>query len=444
MTMSVELLREAARRLEPGRIPVTVEGVVASTWLYAEPAVDVDIACTPIDADRILVSIGTFLEGKVTMADRFPEAPPPSAEPLGELADFPVAVEDIYRDGWLFHGPQYQGVVAIDAFGTNGMRGTLTALPAKGALLDAAGQVYGLWVLGAVETDRLAMPVRIGRIEFFAPDPPPGATVVCNVWKRHLGRREVRADLELLHEGRLYARISNWEDWRFETGGGIYAVMRKPARNLLATVDPAGFAVVTDPGWRTATLEYLARRFLTNSEIEAADGMRRALRQRDWVIGRIAAKDAVRHHLMQHGSGPVFPAEIAIAADAAGRPRVAGAWAGDLRVSIAHKDGIACAIVADGRDPGIDIEKIESRGEGFAGMAFGPDEMLRLPPADRDEWTTRLWAAKEAAGKANGTGLAGNPKGLTLAALDGERMLIDGRWIETRRDGDYIIAWTQQ
>lgn len=443
MTMSIALLMEAAERFDPQRTPVAVEGVLASSWLYVEPASQKALICTRSGADRIHVRIEGFVEGTVIMADRYPDPPPPATEELVDLRAFPVPVDAIYRDGWLFHGPQYQGVVTVDAHGSNGVRGTLRALPAKGALLDCAGQLYGLWVLASVPTDQMAMPVKIGRVDFYGPDPAPGTLVDCTVYVRHVGRREIRADLELRQGRRVYARVTAWEDWRFETGGGIYEVMRQPARHLLATVDPAGFTVVADPGWRSATVEFLARRFLSYQEREAMGGGKRVQRQRDWLYGRIAAKDAVRHLLWLQGGAPMFPIEVGVESDSQGRPHVHGPFPNDIRVSIAHRAGIACAIAAEGKDPGIDIEAIEPRGDGFATIAFAAEE-LRLLPADDDEWRTRLWAAKEAAGKANGTGLAGNPRGLVLAAVERERMLVDGRRIQTRKFGDNIIAWTVQ
>lgn len=444
MTMSIALLMDAAKRLDPQRTPIAVEDVLASTWLYVEPPVGVTVTCKRASADKIHVKIGTFVEGTVTMADEFPHPPPPATEELEAGREYPIPMEIIYRDGWLFHGPQYQGVVAVRDFGKNGLRGTLKALPAKGALLDAAGQLYGLWVAASVETDRLAMPVRIRRVDFYGPDPASGAMVDCTVWVRHLGRREVRADLELTQGNRVYARVSGWEDWRFETGGGIYEMVRQPAKYLLATLDPNGFAMIKDPGWRSVTVEFLARRFLSTRELEAYGGIRRIQRQRDWLYGRIAAKDAVRSYLRQRGGRPLFPVEIAIESDVSGQPHVKGPFPNDVRISIAHKDGIACAMAVEGTDPGIDIEKIEPRGSGFAAMAFSDAELRLLPDADRDEWLTRLWSAKEAVGKAKGSGLAGNPKGLKLTTVEQDQLLVDGRWVATRKHGDYIIAWTVQ
>lgn len=444
MTMSIELLMDAARRLDPRRVPIAVEDVLASAWLYVEPALFVTVVSERVDADRIRVKVENYVEGIVTMADRYPEPPPPSPESLADGREYPVPMPRIYPEGWLFHGPRYQGVVSLRDYASNGMRGTLTSLQAKGALLDAAGQVYGLWVVAAVDTDRLAMPVRIRRAEFFGPHPAPGTTIECTVWARHLGRREVRADLELVDGDRVFCRITGWEDWRFETGGGIYELIRQPAKYLLATIDDAGCAIIADPGWRSVTIDFLARRFLSSAELAAFGGMRRVQRQRDWLCGRIAAKDAVRQLVRRRGGPELFPIEVAIDADAAGRPHASVPSHDDVRVSIAHKDGIGCALAALGVDPGIDIEKIAPRSADFAALAFSPSELALLPAGDREEWLARFWAAKEAAGKAKGSGLTGNPKGLVITAVAGERVEVDGRRVATRRHGDYVIAWTVQ
>lgn len=441
MTLSIALLMEAAARFRPGRFPVAVERVAASTWLRADPPTETRLRCEALDADRIRVRIEGHVEGVVTLADRYPDAPGPSREGLGVLGEFPVPMEAVYRDGWLFHGPGYQGIASIDACGERGMRGTLRALPAKGALLDNAGQLLGLWVMHTCSSDQLAMPVRVGRIAFFGPDPVPGEMLECTVWVRSLGRREVRADLDLVRGGRLWARITGWEDWRFFTGGPIFDVMRQPGRYLLAAADPEGFTVLEDPGWTTATLEFLMRRFFSYAELEALGGLRQAQRRADWMYGRIAAKDAVRRHLFQAGAGEVFPLEIGIASEASGRPRVTGRGEG-LRVSIAHKPGIAVALAVAEGDPGVDVEEVVPRGDGFAALAFGPEEVALLPGGDRDEWLTRFWCAKEAAGKARGTGLGGDPRSLRVEAVEAEAIMVSGSRVQTRRRGSRVVAWT--
>ncbi|MFO1314001.1 MAG: beta-ketoacyl synthase N-terminal-like domain-containing protein [Burkholderiales bacterium] len=443
MTMSIELIREAAQRLDPARVPVAVENVQAKTWLRVVPPVEVEVTARRVGPDRIHVRIDKYVEGTVVMRDRFAPPPAPAAVETGTPREFPVGVPAIYDDGWLFHGPGYQGVVSIDAFGDTGIGATLQVLPAKGALLDAAGQLVGLHLAFVSTKDRLALPVRIGRVEWFDAPPPAGTRLTTRVAIRHAGWRELRADFDVLHGDRVLLRVTGWEDWRFQTGDGLWDLMREPATTLLAQIDPRGFATIADPGWATATYDYLIRRYVGAAESAAYGGAATLQRERSRLLGRIAAKDAVRAHLFARGHGPLFPVEVRIDADADGRPIVRGTFADDLRVSIAHCEGMACALVAEGADPGIDVEKIAPRGDAFAALAFTADELARIPVDARDEWITRMWAAKEAVGKARGTGLAGRPKELQITNVEGERIMVDGRWVETARMGDFIVAWTR-
>jgi phosphopantetheinyl transferase len=109
----------------------------------------------------------------------------------------------------------------------------------------------------------------------------------------------------------------------------------------------------------------------------------------------------------------------------------------NLEVSVAHKDDLAVAIA--GNEPvGIDIEKIEARPASFVAVAFTAGE---LALGSGDEFFTRLWAAKEAVGKLRGTGVT-DPKRLEVGAVVQETLTIDDVLVETRREGDYIVAWT--
>jgi phosphopantetheinyl transferase len=73
-----------------------------------------------------------------------------------------------------------------------------------------------------------------------------------------------------------------------------------------------------------------------------------------------------------------------------------------------------------------------------------------LPPLpayreDRDGWLTALWAAKEAAAKAEGRGLQGRPKDFEATITDGA-LAVAGRRIGLDRienEGkEYVVAWT--
>jgi phosphopantetheinyl transferase len=439
MTMSITLALDAARRLT-GREPVAVEHVRALRWLVIEPPVDVTLRARHDGAERVRVGLDGHFEAVVRVGDGHPEPPAPQLGPPAGARTAPISARDVYEQHWMFHGPAYHGIVGLDHYGDDGLSGTVEALAAPGALLDAAGQMTGVWISLAHAVDRMALPVRVERIELFGPLPPVGERLRCTVRMRSVGSQAVTADMELVHHERVWARIVGWQDWRFPTDERLWSVFTFPERNLACDAAAEGY-VHLHAGPRLARLrDQLARRFLTGAERdehEAAAPGRRA----QWLNGRVAAKDAVRRVLFEHGADAVFPIEVGIRSEPSGRPVVEGCLGADVRVSIAHTGDHAFALAAVGRDPGIDAEPVEPRSDGFAAFACGPAELALLPEGDRDEWLTRFWCAKEALGKARGTGLAGRPRALAVTAVDGERVQVEGAWVDTRLRDGLVVAW---
>jgi phosphopantetheinyl transferase len=436
MTMIIRMMMEAACAFAPGKVAVALEEVRAYRWLAVAPPVEIELAVA-LDGDAAEAVIPGYARATVRLADRYPDAPAPALAPLTGPRPTPITAERLYVDRWMFHGPRYQGVVGLGPMGDDGVDGTIEVLPAQGALLDCAGQLMGWWVMQTEVRDRLAMPVRIERVALFAPEPATGERVACHVRMRRVEAREVRADLELVAGGRLWARIDGWEDRRFDSDDPVWAVLMYPEHNGLAVAREGGWVEVTEHWRAAASRELIMRRYLGERE-RAAFAALDPRRQRGWLLGRIAIKDAVRRHLWDGGAGALFPVEIEVGHAPDGRPvvNVPG-----LTVSVAHKADRAVALVGEGRAGGIELERIEPRPEGFAGVAFTPAELALGAGRDADAWQTRLWTAKEALGKARGTGVTA-PRRLDVTAVDGDRLVIDGKPIETRREGDHIVAWT--
>lgn len=453
MTMHLETMIARAVELVPGRVAVALEDVRAYRWLAVAPAVELDVSARYDGRDRVKVRIGDYVSGTVVVADTYPAAPAAKRQSLQAETTPPVDGRRLYEERWMFHGPAYRGVVDIEATGEDGIRGTLTSLPAPGALLDNAGQLMGYWIMNAFDTDFLAFPIRIARLALFGPMPTPGTRVECSVHITRSTPNDVRADMQLSVGGRVWADISDWADHRFDTDAPLFAVLRYPEHNALATRVGEDYYLAREH-WRTASSRDLVARRYLNSEERAKFDEVGPRRKRGWLLGRIAVKDAVRDWLWRRGHGPLFPIEIAVDNLEDGRPVISGPLADDLRVSIAHKDDVAVAHVAVGRAVGVDIERVEPRTEGFAAIAFtAAERSLRAgagSDGEPDEWLTRVWAAKEAFAKSLGTGLQGNPKKFVVLEAASERLLVatadestkQQAWIKTRREGDYVVAWT--
>ncbi|MBO0730728.1 MAG: polyketide synthase dehydratase domain-containing protein, partial [Acidimicrobiaceae bacterium] len=460
ITTMVEMFADAATRLAPGRTVVSIESVRAHRWLQAAPPTTVELVASAVAPDRVEVALEGYAKATVVFGDRPDEAPLPSLEPLRSPRPSPLDPAALYREHWMFHGPAFQGIRHFAALGENGIDGELEALPTPGATLDNAGQLYGWWVMASVDRDFLALPQSIERVELFQPL-SPGTRVPTRVRVREMDERTVRADLELLCAERVAVRITGWVDRRFDSDPQLWEMLRGPERHLLSTI-LSGVAAVVDERWpNAASRELIARRYLTAPERAEYDSLNpRAQRAR--LLGRVAAKDAVRAALWAEGHGQLFPHEIGIGNDDRGAPLVTSGPAQGWPLSIAHRDSVGVALVgARGGTPvGIDVELIEPRGdEAVAAILLPAEQTLLLaafPDTPAHDWVTRAWAAKEAAAKATGQGLQGRPKDFSINAVDGMRIQVGGRWVstvavdapiqDTGQKGSesrrYVIAWT--
>lgn len=447
MTTSVIVAAEDVRSLVPGRHVVAMEQVGAYRWLVADPPVEASVTMTERAPDRVEVTVGDWFSAVAVLgsdwapAGAWPEVPATAAAPR-------ESGETLYRDRWMFHGPAFQGVQSLDRIWDTGISGVLTNVSARGGLLDAAGQLLGYWAMEVLERrdarNWLAMPVGIEHLAFHGPDPAPGETIDCAVVVTDVGDRFLTADLHLRVGDRPYVTITGWRNVRLDLDHRFWAVLRSPQTSTLASHREDGVMQVDLGEIPVTSNEHLAHRYLGAEERRAfaALGPRR---RRDWLAGRIAAKDAVRALLWEHGHGPLFPVEVEVTNDDQGRPLVAvGGSDLDVRVSIAHSRGVAVARAEIGRTPGVDIEAVEPRTADFETMTLDEQEAGLLPASDRDEWLTRLWCAKEAVAKARGTGLQGAPTRLVATAIIGEAIEIEGRMVATRKeDNDMVVAWVQ-
>ncbi|MFJ3725514.1 beta-ketoacyl synthase N-terminal-like domain-containing protein [Streptomyces sp. NPDC090045] len=417
MTTMLELAADAARRhAPPGLAVVGYEDVRALRWLAVEPAVDVEVRVRGDGPGRLHVTLGEYASVVVLLGERYGEPPAPDGTPLRDPGPAPVSAAALYRDRWMFHGPRFAGVHEVRTVGSDGIHGVLRALPDPGALLDAAGQLFGHWMQLRLPVDRLVFPATVDRIRFFGPPPAPQDLVTATARIREVHDVTVRGDLELRRaSGGVWARIEGWTYRRFGADERVWPMKFTPEVCGIGEPRPEGWCLArrrwTDP----ASQELVMRRYLGAPERAAYERLSPRARA-PWLLGRIAAKDALRGLLWDGGAGPVFPAEVPIGNDPAGRPLAEGPLTRGHRLSIAHKDRIAVALADPARPVGIDVEPVTADPDALIRIALGPDELrlaerlaarggTGLPAA-----LTALWCAKEAAAKADGGGLGGRPR----------------------------------
>ncbi len=466
LTTMLELMMEAARDLVPGRTVVGVRDVRALRFLAVAPPVTVTVDAALDAAGNVAVVIDGYARGTALLADSYPVPPDGPARPLRGERPCEVTAAALYEDRWMFHGPRFQGVTELGPIGDDGVRGVFAASSAPGAMLDNAGQLLGFWIMKRMSTNRLAYPVAVERVRWYGPRPRPGDRISCVVRIGSVTDTEVVADLELRTGGRLWVRIDRWTSRRFGTDDVTLPFILHPERNRTAERRPGGIFLVRDRWLDPGSRQLIMRQYLGAAE-RAEYSRRNPRAARQWLLGRIAVKDAVRQWLWDAGGGPMHPVEITVSNDERGRPFVIGPFTAPPAVSIAHSGPLAAAVVGNrdlGDSPGVDIELVEARDAGTEAtiMTEAERDLLdevcgRSPDPDtaRAGWLTRFWTAKEAVAKAEGTGLGGRPHRFVVERVDGDRLLVRSRrnnaytpthWVRTALGAapePYALGWTE-
>jgi NAD(P)-dependent dehydrogenase (short-subunit alcohol dehydrogenase family)/acyl carrier protein len=164
---------------------ITVDGAATRIRVAAVPdgATAMDVVVEGVDGDR-----RPHFNAAVELGERLPAAGP-QPEPLTGLPAFPMPVDEAYA-AYLFHGPLFQGITAIEGMDERGARATLRpsdpgdclrGLPAGGGwlldpvLLDCAFQLQVLWA--RVHWDVTPLPALLARYDRFAAPPSSGRPV---------------------------------------------------------------------------------------------------------------------------------------------------------------------------------------------------------------------------------------------------------------------------
>ncbi|MGH3241351.1 MAG: acyltransferase domain-containing protein, partial [Spirillospora sp.] len=416
----LEVMAETARELLPGLVVVGFENVRAVRWIVAAPPTTAEIHAYLIEErDRprkVKVVVQGHADGTVLLADHYPPPPAPDATPLTIEGPPIVTAERLYEERWMFHGPLFRGITEITALAEDGVRAVLTALPTPGAILDSAGQLCGHWIQVYGDTNQTVFPVGIERVSLYGDPPSEGEQLATTVWNQSLTDTTMRCSAEMVREnGTVWARIGGWTTHRFYTDEALWRMRFTAEVSGTGEPQPGGWCLARKRWDGTASRDLLMRQYLCARERAEYEALP-PFEQGPWLLGRIAAKDAVRDHLWRNGHGPLFPAELTVHDG----PIVTGPFDEPLSISITANDELGVALVRPGCEP--------------AGIGLAQNEQ-----------DARVRAAKEAVLRSMRTGRE-RPAELVVTVADTERLLIAAEGtvttVETREIEGHVVAWT--
>lgn len=471
-TFSMETVSEAAQKLlgAPYRV-VELNAIRGHRWLTLDNGtIDLRIIAErqPAQGDYEVVTVKIFrlhegppagllvFEATARLATARPAAP--QAFPWKAAQDREITLhrsDDVLYTAGMFHGPSLQCVKHLRRVADDAIEADLEILPTQdyftftttpqlateAALLDAVGQLAGYWqveLAGGV-WDHVCFPYHVGRYIQYSDPLPPGSKVIV--------RGEIlRSDIRLTcrfdaigPDGKLILRLETWEDRNFEINPRFWAFRMDPRSGPLSRIVASPKPTTTlvhmlpflpenflDTGF-AIWLRVVAHMSLNRDERTQFYGLPTAGgRREEWLMGRLAAKEALCEWARQALGQVLSPIDFEIVVDENGRPSARSSLLPTLKLpplSISHSGRIAVAALtlsagqAVGVDyqstTGIDIDSLLQGAFDDADTAL----VRSVPAADQGKVAVMLWCAKEAAAKASGGGLQGRPRDWRIGGM---------------------------
>jgi malonyl CoA-acyl carrier protein transacylase len=367
-TFSMEIAAEAALELFAGGVVARMRGIRGSRWLALDRGVlDLAIEAEVRSAAPSVAAVRLFdlAEGRralafeaevevtagfAVQAGRF--LPPPSA-PSRPATWAPAR---FYRD-FAFHGPAFQSIRSIDGVDAERIAARLEIPRPPGGdarpchldpgFLDSAGQLVGLWLLEHGNEHFGIFPFQLRSFEHVRLAPAPGTIVRAEARVRRPAPGVTSADIEFFDEAGAFYRLSGFEQRYLPLPASLVTTLMGgwsadphvvPPRQRFLSVEGASPSerVIALPHklleeswgiWRRA----LAHHVLSRRELD--DWYDAERRDTAWLLGRAAAKEAVRRSIEARGLR-VESVDLSVTGPAAGVLTVDGA-ALDAAVSVA-------------------------------------------------------------------------------------------------------------
>lgn len=439
MTMIFEVFGDIAREQAPGLRVQKIMGIKVFQWMNVVEPFRETVAGEWKSPNRVYLDLDKYANAEVQLSET-KGTPETNSYEIGESLGITITPEQIYREN-MFHGPAYQGIRKVVSVAQNGITGLISGDAGKGSLLDNAGQLFGLWLQLTLTKDRIAFPVKINEVEFYGEMEDQAGIFECTCRLTELTDETATADFILKRNGKVWSIIRGWQNRRLEIDDKLWNVSMAPLQNVLSDEVAPGVFLFRNAYQRVVSWDFILKRYFNQPEKRHQRSLM-PNKKKEWMISRVAAKDATRMLLLRSRKEAYFPIEFEIRSDEVGKPFLDGPMTGGIHISLAHKNLEAVAIASEKGPVGIDIEEIQPRSAGFMEIVFTAAELALLEGRDQDEWMTRCWVAKEAFGKMLGKGLMGNPRAYQIEEINEDALRIQDTWINTIKHFNYIIGWT--
>ncbi len=465
LTIALEMMAEVASLLAPGRKVTRIRKMQTAKWIEAEagqPAPILEFRAQRIAGDTVQVSLfredhalngststrrSAISEATIVFGNEFPGAPEPVSLDLVNPRRPAVNAEQLYSERLMFHGPMFQGVDSLDQVAENGLLAKTKVLPTDNLLashpdpkfivdpylLDAVGQLVGYWPTEFLNEGYVVFPIRLEELTLYQGNLEPGGRSECRLSVREVTSHTLTADIDVFGtDGRLWMRVTGWQDWRFYWSRYHYDFWRFPQKTMVGRavslssnggratavcrrVDPV-------PEIENATWEYMwAHLLLSGPEMETFRQFQDRVARREWLFERAAAKGALQAWMKEQFDVEFYPTDVDLAQKSGNGFTASGELIEKLGIApliaVTRRGLTAVAVTGDG-ELAVEMVELDNSSDGIQFTPVEQELLNGIEERSRPKAVSMALAARQAAARILGDSLNGGDSGPAMERIE--------------------------
>jgi acyl transferase domain-containing protein/phosphopantetheinyl transferase len=394
---------EVVNELFPSKKISAVMQMTAKKFISLKEPVTIETTYTQTEENKVTVSWNEHFDCQIELCDVIT---PEKYEPEKWHIHQPRKTEQLihYKDGMLFHGPQFQGLTHIVGNTIDQELVANVIYPGGySAQLDSCFQISACWYDEfSGDSSSLILPLSIDRLSFSCDSRDFISGLIpqgyCTIFNTKMDEMLFSWDADYFHDQQLILKIRGFKDFKFESSKPLQGLYEAPQKleSSITTNLKNGLFVYESEVSTTWSWDLLRSAYLCNEERDRLETIKLYPDKTAYISGRVAAKDAFRiHHAID-----LHMADVRINYNDAGMPFYDKKLQGKANpsLSLAHKKRIGVAVIGEHNERvGIDVEEIKQLAGLDTQLVFSKNEKTLIDQSENQPLLkTIMWTAKEA------------------------------------------------
>lgn len=437
-TFFLDLITELFIANFPGLQLTTITSAQVNQFLWLHENREITLLGVWQTSDTMKFTLGDVFEAVVSTQSRRSHSDPIIDD--AQQLQPPVIARELYVQGYMFQGALFQGIKEFISFSDYRLDTLIKGISIKGALLDNMGQTAGLLNHFIGKSVR-SFPVSVERVEFYQSPIDQMGDFYCSARVISEDEDFCYSNIDLSRDGKPWCKFFGWKTKKSDLKQLGWELLANAEGKHLARKLGEGVFLLESQVFRQANSWFIMSEVYLNSQEKTTYQTLAVAQKKEYLLTRIAAKDAVRDVILMRYGCITHPASFNLEQHDQFFTITHKRYE-SFSVDLAYENGHALAQVGECSGVGVGICLQVPKSDSIFDDALLKSALPRMATSyiDNHNSSIRQALAKKIFQHIQG-GIPEESEEIKISFINDDDIAINKKIIRTIKYKQYIIAW---